>query len=171
MPDFNFSDRESLKQRFLSDAGFADATRQPLPGDASTRHYERLIRADGQSFMLMDQPPVPGAELCLPGESETERRASGYFALARLSGGRIEAFVAVADYLRAQGLSAPDIIAVDFRQWPADQRRPGLRCLCDPDRPGAGRNAALSGSHRGSGQAARGDAAGRAAGWLAPARL
>ena len=113
MPNFSVSDRESLKQRFLTDAGFADAARHPLPGDASTRRYERLVRADGQSFMLMDQPPVAGAQPCRPGESESERKASGYFALARLSGGRIEAFVAVADYLRTQGLSAPGIIAVD----------------------------------------------------------
>lgn len=113
MPDLNASDRESLKHRFLTEAGFADAERHPLPGDASTRRYERLVRADGSTFMLMDQPPVAGAQPCLPGESEAERRASGYFALARLSGGRIEAFVAVADYLRAQGLSAPEILAVD----------------------------------------------------------
>ena len=106
------SDRESLIQQFLAEAGFADAVRHALPGDASTRRYERLIRADDQSFMLMDQPPVD-ARPCALSDTPQDRQAKGYFALARLSAGRIEAFVAVANYLRAQGLSAPEIIAFD----------------------------------------------------------
>jgi aminoglycoside/choline kinase family phosphotransferase len=106
------SDREVLRQSFLTKAGFTDAVRHPLPGDASTRRYERLICPDGRRFMMMDQPPVD-ARPCGPADTPEERRAKGYFALARLSGGRIEAFVAVAHYLRMQGLSAPEIVAVD----------------------------------------------------------
>ncbi|MFT4074854.1 MAG: phosphotransferase [Asticcacaulis sp.] len=106
------SDREALKQSFLTTHGFGDAERHPLPGDASTRRYERLIRTDGRRFMLMDQPPT-GAVPCAPGDTVDERCTKGYFALARLSGGRLEAFVAVAQYLRGQGLSAPEIIAAD----------------------------------------------------------
>ena len=109
------SDRETLRQQFLAEAGFADALRHPLPGDASTRRYERLIRPNGQSFMLMDQPPV-AALPCGASDTPADRQAKGYFALARLSAGRIEAFVAVANYLRAEGLSAPEIIAVDAAQ-------------------------------------------------------
>ena len=52
------SDREDQRLDFLSRAGLADAARTPLPGDASTRRYERLKTADGQSLILMDQPPA-----------------------------------------------------------------------------------------------------------------
>ena len=36
------SDREALRLDFLRSAGLAEAVRAPLPGDASTRRYERL---------------------------------------------------------------------------------------------------------------------------------
>lgn len=106
------SDREILRQKFLTEAGFADAAHYPLPGDASTRRYERLIQPDGHSFMLMDQPLVD-ARPCALSDTPEDRLTKGYFALARLSAGRIEAFLAVANYLREQGLSTPEIIAAD----------------------------------------------------------
>lgn len=104
--------REATKRRFLSASGFGDAERHPLPGDASTRRYERLKKGD-QTFMLMDQAPALESQPCLPLQSDDERRASGYNAMARLAAGRIEAFVAASNYLRAQGLSAPKIHEVD----------------------------------------------------------
>lgn len=107
------TDREAIKRRFLLSSGFAEAIRQPLPGDASTRRYERLVRADGSTYMLMDQAPALESQPCRLHETESERRLSGYNAMARLAAGRIEAFVAAAHYLRAQGLSAPEIIEVD----------------------------------------------------------
>jgi aminoglycoside/choline kinase family phosphotransferase len=107
------NDREATKRRFLQDNGFADAERHPLPGDASTRRYERLVRPDGSSFMLMDQAPALESHPCLPDQDEEARRASGYNAMARLAAGRIEAFAAAAGFLRAQGLSAPEIHAID----------------------------------------------------------
>jgi len=106
------TDREAIKSRFLLSAGFADAERHPLPGDASTRRYERLAKG-GHTFMLMDQPPALESQPCRLHETEEERRLSGYNAMARLAAGRIEAFVAAAQFLRAQGLSAPEIIEVD----------------------------------------------------------
>lgn len=106
------NDREATKRRFLSASGFGDAERHPLPGDASTRRYERLKKG-AQTFMLMDQAPALESQPCLPTQNETERRASGYNAMARLAAGRIEAFVAASNYLRAQGLSAPEIYEVD----------------------------------------------------------
>lgn len=106
------SDRDAVIRRFLDETGFADAQRLPLPGDASTRRYERLIH-DGHTFMLMDQPPAVETLPCLPHQTPDERRASGYNAMARLAAGRIEAFVSAATYLRDQGLSAPEIVALD----------------------------------------------------------
>lgn len=107
------SDREALKADFLAGAGLAEAARHPLPGDASTRRFERLRTADGKSLMLMDAPPAAESSVCGPGASAQERIAAGYNALARLAAGRMDAFAAAAAYLRSRGLSAPEIVALD----------------------------------------------------------
>lgn len=106
------NDREATRRRFLTASGFGDAERQPLPGDASTRRYERLVR-NGRTFMLMDQAPALESQPCGRFDSDTERTASGYNAMARLAAGRIEAFVSASHYLREQGLSAPEIFHID----------------------------------------------------------
>lgn len=106
-------DRERQRLDFLKAAGLADAVRVPLPGDASTRRYERLTTPAGATLMLMDQPPAAESRPCDPSWSPERRRAEGWNAVARLSAGRIEAFAAVAAHLRALGLSAPEIVAVD----------------------------------------------------------
>ena len=107
------SEREDLRRTFLSAAGLGAARRQALPGDASTRSYERLFPARGPSLILMDQPPSLETQPCPPGASAEERLALGYNALARLAAGRVEAFVACAAYLRSLGLSAPQVMAFD----------------------------------------------------------
>jgi aminoglycoside/choline kinase family phosphotransferase len=107
------SDRDALKDRFLAEAGLADAAREPLPGDASTRSYERLRTADGRTLMLMDAPPSAETAPCPPEASAEDRCVAGYNAMARLAAGRVDAFVAAADYLRSRGLSAPEVLALD----------------------------------------------------------
>jgi hypothetical protein len=107
------SDREAIKAAFLAGAGLGAAARQSLAGDASTRRYERLTTTDGRSLIFMDQPPAVESSPCPPDATPDQRIKAGYNASARLAGGRIEAFIAAADYLRGQGLSAPDIIASD----------------------------------------------------------
>ena len=107
------SDREQQRLDFLKTAGLADAARTPLPGDASTRRYERLTTPTGSTLMLMDQPPATESQPCDPSWTPAQRHASGWNAVARLSAGRIEAFAAVAEHLRHAGLSAPEIVAVD----------------------------------------------------------
>jgi aminoglycoside/choline kinase family phosphotransferase len=107
------SEREAEKSGFLRTHGFGDLRRQPLSGDASTRAYERLFRADGASFIFMDQPPHAESAPCPPDATDDERRAAGYNALARLAAGRVDAFVATAGWLRDVGLSAPAILAAD----------------------------------------------------------
>jgi aminoglycoside/choline kinase family phosphotransferase len=105
------SDREAARRAFLGRAGLADARRQPLAGDASTRAYERLNPAGGgASLILMDQPPSVESHPCPPRAGEAERTALGYNALARLAAGRVDAFVACAAHLRGLGLSAPQVI-------------------------------------------------------------
>lgn len=108
----SISERETAKAAFLSANGFGETRRESLGGDASTRAYERLHR-DGESFIFMDQPPSVETAPCPPNASPAERAALGYNALARLAAGRVDAFVACAGWLNAQGLSAPKVLAAD----------------------------------------------------------
>lgn len=107
------SDREALRLDFLKAAGLADAVRAPLPGDASTRRYERLTPTSGPTLMLMDQAPAAESQPCDPRWTPEQRHAAGWNAVARLSAGRIEAFAAVAAHLKSLGLSAPEIPSLD----------------------------------------------------------
>jgi hypothetical protein len=84
----------------LQRAGWADATRAFMMGDASTRAYERLTRPDGATAVLMISPPRP--------DGPPIRRGKPYSALAKLAES-IHAFVAMDRGLRALGFSAPRI--------------------------------------------------------------
>jgi aminoglycoside/choline kinase family phosphotransferase len=70
---------------FLRRAGWGDATRTLLAGDASFRRYDRLSRG-GQTAVVMDAPP--------PQED-------------------VRPFIAIARHLRGLGFSAPEILASD----------------------------------------------------------
>ncbi len=107
------SEREDARRAFLAVHGLDAARREPLPGDASTRAYERLHPPDGPTLIFMDQPPSVETQPCPPNATAQERAALGYNALTRLAAGRVEAFVACAGYLRSLDLSAPRIIAFD----------------------------------------------------------
>jgi len=61
----------------------------------------------------MDQPQGAETPAAPPDASAAERAALGYNAVARLAGADCARFAAVADYLRGQGLSAPEILAAD----------------------------------------------------------
>lgn len=106
-------DREERRLAFLADAGLADARRESLAGDASTRRYERLHPVVGAPLILMDAPPSAESAPA-PADASPERRiALGYNACARLAASRVEAFAAVAGWLRGRGLSAPAVHALD----------------------------------------------------------
>jgi aminoglycoside/choline kinase family phosphotransferase len=107
------NDREAQRVAFLKEAGLGEAVRAPLPGDASTRRYERLTPVSGPGLMLMDQAAAAESPPADPAWSPERRKAEGWNAIARLSAGRIEAFAAVASHLRGVGLSAPAIVALD----------------------------------------------------------
>lgn len=77
------SERERQRRAFAARAGWGDAVRAPLAGDASDRRYERLTRGDA-SAVLMDDPP--------PGHSTGT-------------------FVRIARLLSGMGYSAPEILA------------------------------------------------------------
>jgi aminoglycoside/choline kinase family phosphotransferase len=107
------ADRAAARQDLIRQAGFAGALVTALAGDASTRLYQRLTRPDGARAVLMDQPPLAESEPAGPHATPEERGRLGYNALARLAAGRVDAFVAIAAYLRARGLSAPEVLAFD----------------------------------------------------------
>ncbi len=106
--------REAEIKAFLQRAGWGDATRASVPGDASTRRYERLETA-GQKAVLMDAPrEAETAGEPLSGASVQAREALGYNALSRLAGPDPAAFICIAEALTERGFSAPRILARDL---------------------------------------------------------
>lgn len=79
--------RTEASQRFLNAAGWGDAQRNFLAGDASDRSYDRLTKGDATA-VLMDSPPGKGDD---PAD-----------------------FVAIAAHLQRIGLSSPKCLAQDF---------------------------------------------------------
>ena len=86
----------------LKKAGWSDARRDFLQGDASIRAYERLVRPDGATAILMISPPRADGPIL--------RYGKPYAAIAKLSPD-IRAFIAMAEGLRRFGYSAPALIA------------------------------------------------------------
>lgn len=81
------NERSEMKVRFLQAAGWGDASRCFLAGDASDRSYDRLRRND-ETAVLMDAPPGRGDD---PAD-----------------------FLRIARHLRGLGLSAPAALAEDL---------------------------------------------------------
>ena len=86
----------------LQRAGWIEARREYVEGDASVRLYERLTRVDGKTAILMVSPPRP--------EGPIIRFGKPYAAIAKLSPD-IRAFLAMAEGLRGLGYSTPKIFA------------------------------------------------------------
>ena len=81
------TDRATHLAQFIAAAGWQDAARTTVAGDASNRRYDRLKMPAGDTAILMDAPPDKGED--------------------------VRPFVRIATFLRAQGLSAPAILAQD----------------------------------------------------------
>jgi hypothetical protein len=94
---------KALRQ-FLDGAGYLDARRQRMPGDASTRSYARLVR-DGGAVILMNSPRRPDGPAIYHGRS--------YSAAVHLAED-VKPFVAIANGLREHGFSAPSIHHADL---------------------------------------------------------
>ncbi len=113
-PDFRMLEmrgRGKMKRRLaralsvgilLHRAGWIEARREFVQGDASVRLYERLTRADATTAILMISPPRP--------EGPIIRFGKPYAAIAKLSQD-IRAFLAMAEGLRGLGCSTPKILA------------------------------------------------------------
>ncbi len=79
-------ERATHIERFLSQAGWSAARREPLPGDASFRRYVRLFSPEKRRALLMDAAP--------PQEN-------------------VRAYLAVARLLRGLGLGSPAVFNQD----------------------------------------------------------
>ena len=97
-------ERLGAVRQVLGEAGFADAERRHIQGDASTRSYERLV-AGGRTAILMNAPRRP--------DGPPIRGGLPYSTIAHLAED-VTAFVAMARGLKARGFSAPDIYAADL---------------------------------------------------------
>jgi len=91
-------------RQFLDGAGYAEAKRQRMAGDASTRSYARLVRDDGV-VILMNSPRRPDGPAIYDGKS--------YSAAVHLAED-VKPFVAIAGALRERGFSAPAIRHADL---------------------------------------------------------
>lgn len=83
-------DRARDATAFCRAAGWGEAPRRFLAGDASARRYERLTRPGGETAVLMDAPPGSGEDL--------------------------PAFLRIGAHLHALGLSTPTVLAEDQAQ-------------------------------------------------------
>jgi tRNA threonylcarbamoyl adenosine modification protein YjeE len=92
-------------QDVLEPTNWRDAKRQFMQGDASSRSFERLIKDDGSSAVLMIVPHRP--------DGPPIRYGKPYSAIAHLAEG-LEPYVAIDRGLRAEGFSAPEIYALDL---------------------------------------------------------
>lgn len=91
-------------RQFLDEAGFGEAERERLAGDASTRLYERLELA-GRRALLMNAPRRP--------DGPPVKHGRPYSAIAHLAED-VRPFVAMANGLRQRGFSAPEIYSADI---------------------------------------------------------
>jgi N-acetylmuramate 1-kinase len=86
----------------LEKAGWSDAKRLFMQGDASVRAYEKLVASSGETAILMISPPRPDGPIL--------RYGKPYAAIAKLADD-IRAFIALAEGLRQQGYSTPRLYA------------------------------------------------------------
>ena len=77
-----------------------------LQGDASTRAYARLTAEDEATILLMDAPRQP--------DGPSIRDGKAYSRIAHLAEDMVRPFVAIGAVLRAAGLSAPEVAAMDL---------------------------------------------------------
>ena len=97
------AERIAMIRRFLDGAGYAQAERRRIQGDASTRIYERLT-LEGATYILMNSPKHT--------DGPPVRDGKPYSAIAHLAES-VTPFIAMDQALRARGFSAPAIIAAD----------------------------------------------------------
>jgi N-acetylmuramate 1-kinase len=110
----------------LDRAGWSAAKRIFMQGDASVRAYEKLVKPSGETAILMIAPPRPDGPIL--------RYGKPYGAIAKLADD-IRAFIAMDGALRAQGFSAPRIIAHNVADGLAILEDIGAHYIAEADGP------------------------------------
>jgi aminoglycoside/choline kinase family phosphotransferase len=110
----------------LTEAGWADAKRVFMLGDASVRAYEKLTAPAGETAILMISPPRPDGPIV--------RYGKPYAAIAKLADD-IRAFIAMDDGLSREGFSAPRIFAHNVADGLAVMEDLGDQFIAGPDGP------------------------------------
>ena len=98
-------ERSFAVRDFLGSAGWGDAHRRFLQGDASTRAYETVEREGEAPRILMNAPRQP--------DGPPIRDGKPYSQIARLAESVVP-FVAVGRALKAAGFAAPEIFSADL---------------------------------------------------------
>jgi N-acetylmuramate 1-kinase len=98
------AERIALLRGFIDEAGFGEAQRRRMQGDASTRIFERLTAAN-RSAVLMNAPRRP--------DGPPVRDGKPYSAIAHLAEDVVP-YIALAAGLRRIDLSAPEILHADL---------------------------------------------------------
>jgi len=119
------AERIGLIRDFLAHAGFGEAERRRLQGDASTRIYEALTR-EGATYIFMNSPPRA--------DGPPVRDGKPYSAIAHLAED-ITPFLAMARALRDRGFSAPAIFVADRERGFAVVEDLGSDLVVDGDPP------------------------------------
>jgi tRNA threonylcarbamoyl adenosine modification protein YjeE len=96
--------RSRLTRAFLDGAGWHDARRNPIIGDASAKAFERVTQND-RTAILMNAPQRP--------ESPPLNDALSYDAVAHRAR-NVRPFIAIDAELRRRGVHAPEIFAADI---------------------------------------------------------
>jgi hypothetical protein len=100
------AERLAAARKFLDESDFAEAERERVAGDASTRSYERLTLGS-RGVILMNSPRRP--------DGPPVRNGKPYSAIAHLAED-VKPFIALARGLRERGFSAPQIYAADLAE-------------------------------------------------------
>ncbi len=97
-------ERTFAARRFLASAGYQNANRNHVQGDASHRSYERIVASDQTTTIFMNAPETPPGDIVADGKSYAElvHRAAD-----------TKPFSAIANTLTHQGFSAPAILYSD----------------------------------------------------------
>lgn len=104
---FDRIERAFAMRHFLARAGWGEARRRHLTGDASARSYETATLPDRVTRILMNSPPlVPGPPV---------RDGKAYAEIAHTSR-TVAAFIAVDRALAEAGISVPEIYAQDLER-------------------------------------------------------
>jgi tRNA threonylcarbamoyl adenosine modification protein YjeE len=119
------AERLAAVRSFLDQAGYGEAERRRLKGDASTRSYDRLT-VGNDSLILMNAPRRP--------DGPPVRGGRPYSAIAHLAED-VYPYVAIAGGLRERKFSAPEIFAGDLEQGLLVLEDLGSDCIVAGDPP------------------------------------